>query len=76
MLNIIKLFQKKQYRSDEENLNKIAELIVDIKEKKIERFLQTSGENLSLLNSAINKALDLSQSILDQENNIISVIII
>jgi len=35
--------------------------------------LQSSGENLFLLNSAISKALNLSQSILDQENNIISV---
>jgi len=35
--------------------------------------LQSSGENLFLLNSAINEALNLSQAILDQENNIISV---
>jgi len=44
-----------------------------LKEKKIERFLQSSGENLFLLNSAISEALNLSQAILDQENNIISV---
>jgi len=67
------IFQKKQYRADEENLKKITELIDDIKEKKIEHFLQTSGENLFLLNSAINKSLDLSKVILDQENKIISV---
>lgn len=68
------LFQKKQYRADEESLNKISELIDDLKEKKIERFLQSSGQNLSLLNNTINKALNLSQEILDQENKIISVI--
>lgn len=67
------LFQKKQYRADEESLNKISELIDDLKEKKIESFLQSSGENLLLLNNAINKALNLSQEILDQENKIISV---
>lgn len=44
-----------------------------MKEKKIENFLQSSGENLNALNSAINEALDLSQVILDQENKIISV---
>ncbi|VVC45468.1 Biogenesis of lysosome-related organelles complex 1 subunit 5 [Cinara cedri] len=65
-------FDKKAYKVDEENLKKISELIVDLKENKIESFLQSSGENLTSLNSAINKALDLSQSILDQENNIIS----
>ncbi|XP_025208014.1 biogenesis of lysosome-related organelles complex 1 subunit 5-like [Melanaphis sacchari] len=65
-------FDKKSYRADEENLNKIGELISDIKDKKIERFLQSSGENLYSLNSTISKALNLSQEILDQENNIIS----
>lgn len=69
------LFQKKQYRADEENLNKISELIDDLKEKKIESFLQSSGENLLLLNNTINKALNLSQEILDQENKIISVML-
>ncbi|CAI6362354.1 unnamed protein product [Macrosiphum euphorbiae] len=65
-------FDKKSYRADEENLKKISELVSDLKEKKIERFLQSSGENLFLLNSAISEALNLSQAILDQENNIIS----
>ncbi|XP_025411618.1 biogenesis of lysosome-related organelles complex 1 subunit 5-like [Sipha flava] len=65
-------FDKKQYRADEENLKKIGELIDDLKENKIERFLESSGENLSSLNSTINEALNLSQEILDQENNIIS----
>lgn len=65
-------FDKKQYRVDEDNLNKICELIGDLKENKIENFLLSSSENISLLNSAVNRALDLSQVILNQENNIIS----
>ncbi|XP_050524877.1 biogenesis of lysosome-related organelles complex 1 subunit 5-like [Daktulosphaira vitifoliae] len=65
-------FDKKQYKFDEENLKNVNELIGDIKEDKINDFLLTSDQNLSSLSKVINKALDLSADILNQENKIIT----
>ncbi|XP_050423777.1 biogenesis of lysosome-related organelles complex 1 subunit 5-like [Adelges cooleyi] len=65
-------FDKKQYKFDEDNLKKVSELIGDIKDTKIDGFLESSDQNLASLNSIINEALDLSVNILNQENNTIS----